>query len=124
MRLLLWIVQNMLMLVIPKKHVEYILDCDEVTLCAVMKSVKKVANHLTGSCGYDGVDILSANDESEGQSLLHFHVHIIPKRYNDGLGGKTERPCFSGTNQKEKLLNEVRLQVIFTRFRQSCNGST
>lgn len=99
------------MLVIPKKHVDNILDCDNQTLCAVMKSVKKVSNHLTDHCGYDGVDILSANDESAGQSLMHFHVHIIPRRYNDGLGGKAEWPSFPGAKYPiEEIFEKVRVK--------------
>lgn len=91
------------MLVIPKKHCANILDCDFDTVKAVFSTVKKVSNHLVDHCGYDGVDIMSANDESAGQSLLHFHVHIIPRRHNDGLGAKGEWPRFPGA--KHDLMN-------------------
>ena len=98
-------------LVIPKQHTDNILDCDDQTLCEVMKSVKKVADHLTKNCGYNGVDILSANDESAGQSLMHFHVHIIPRRYGDGLGGKAEWPCFPGAKHDiEEIFEQVRMK--------------
>lgn len=83
-------------LVIPKKHCKNILDCDCDTLNAIINTVKLVSNHLVDNCGYDGVDIMSANDESAGQSLPHFHMHIIPRCYNDGLGGIGEWPQFKG----------------------------
>ncbi len=99
------------MLAIPKKHVVSILDCDCQTLCEVMKSVKKVSNHLVDHCGYHGVNLLSANDESAGQSLLHFHIHIIPRRYNDGLGGKAEWPCFPGAaHETEEIFEQIRMK--------------
>ena len=56
-------------LVIPKPHVKNILDCDEETLARVMATVKKISNHLTANCGYDGVNLLNASDESAGQSV-------------------------------------------------------
>ncbi len=72
-------------LVVPKKHVKNILDCDEKTLFAVMRTVKKLSNHFSEDCGYDGVNLLNASDESAGQSVPHFHVHIIPRKRNDGI---------------------------------------
>lgn len=97
-------------LVIPKKHYKNILDCDCDTLNAVIRTVKLVSNHLVDNCGYDGVDIMSANDESAGQSLLHFHIHIIPRYYNDGLGGIGEWPHFAGAKHDlESIYEKVRI---------------
>lgn len=72
-------------LVVPKNHVKNILDADEETLSRVMNTVKKVSNHLTENCGYDGVNLLNASDESAQQSVFHLHIHIIPRKKNDGL---------------------------------------
>ena len=72
-------------LVVPKKHVKNILDCDNETLARVMDTVKKVSNHLIQNCGYDGVNLLNASDESAGQSVFHLHIHIIPRKKEDGL---------------------------------------
>lgn len=72
-------------LVVPKKHVKNILDVDENTLKAVMKTVKKVSNHLTECCGYDGVNLLNCSGESAGQTVPHFHIHIIPRQNEDKL---------------------------------------
>ena len=93
-------------LVIPKKHCKNILDCNFETLTGIMNMVKVVSNHLVDHCGYDGVDIMSANDESAGQSLPHFHFHIIPRRYGDGLGGIGEWPHLPGAKQEIKDMYE------------------
>lgn len=71
--------------VIPKAHIKSILDCDVETLNYLMLTVKKIANHLVDNCGYDGVNLLNASDESAGQSVPHFHIHIIPRKNNDGI---------------------------------------
>ncbi len=97
-------------LVIPKKHYKNILDCDYDTLNAIISTVKLVSNHLVENCGYDGVDIMSANDESAGQSLPHFHIHIIPRCCNDGLGGIGEWPSFKGAKHEiEAIYKKVRI---------------
>ena len=71
------------MLAVPKKHVKNILDCDLDALTHLMSAVKKVANHCVTNCGYEGVNLLNASDESAGQSVLHFHIHIIPRKNDD-----------------------------------------
>lgn len=80
-------------LAIPKMHVKNILDCDKVTLGHLMDTVKRISNHLTDNCGYDGVNLLNASDESAGQSVPHFHIHIIPRKRNDGIDAW---PSFNG----------------------------
>lgn len=72
-------------LVIPKWHCGSVLDCDEDMLFRVFHTVKRISNHLTEECGYNGVNILNANGESAGQSVPHLHVHLIPRKTNDGV---------------------------------------
>ena len=73
------------MVAIPKKHVKNILDCDVDTLGHLMSVVKKVSNHCVDNCGYEGVNLLNASGESAGQSVPHFHIHIIPRHSNDNV---------------------------------------
>lgn len=82
--------------VIPKKHCKNILDCEPDTLSAVMKTVKKISLHLTEDCGYDGVNLLNASDESAGQSVPHFHIHVIPRQQNDMIDAW---PKFEGAKE-------------------------
>lgn len=73
------------MLAIPKKHVKNLLDCDADTLHSLMDTVQKVAVHCVENCGYDGINFLNASDESAGQSVPHFHIHLIPRKEKDGI---------------------------------------
>ena len=94
------------MLAIPKKHVKCILDCDDDTLAQLMSTVKKVAKHCVEHCGYEGVNLLNASDESAGQSVPHFHIHIIPRKSNDGIDAW---PHFSrATSQSEEFFQKLR----------------
>ena len=96
------------MVAIPKKHVKCILDCDTETLHHLMEAVKKVANHCVDNCGYHGVNLLNASDESAGQSVPHFHIHIIPRKIGDGIDAW---PNFDGANNEiEELFQKLRIR--------------
>ena len=84
------------MVAIPKKHIENILDCDNESLNRLMLAVKKVSNHCVENCGFDGVNLLNASDSSAGQSVPHFHIHIIPRKKNDGIDAW---PKFEGAKE-------------------------
>lgn len=72
------------MLVMPKKHINSILDCSNENLAHLMSTVKLVADHCVENCGFDAVNLLNASGESAGQSVPHFHIHIIPRTKDDG----------------------------------------
>ena len=94
-------------LVIPKKHVENILDCDNETLHHVMDSVKKIANHYIDNCGYNGVNIINANDASAQQTVFHLHFHLIPRKNEDGVDAF---PHFDGAkNTLDEMHNKLKL---------------
>ena len=97
-------------LVIPKKHCRNILDCDEPALSAVASAVRKVSLHLTTACGYEGVNLLNASEECAGQSVPHFHVHIIPRKTNDSIDGW---PRFDGAKEEIRTVFErVRMEAV------------
>ncbi len=94
------------MLAVPKKHVKNILDCDEETLKRLFSAVKKVANHCVDDCGYEGVNLLNASGESAGQSVGHFHIHIIPRKTGDGVDAW---PHFDGAKRElDKVYEELK----------------
>ena len=93
-------------LVIPKKHVTNVLDCDEETLHHVTDTVKKISNLLVNKCGYDGVNILNASGECAGQTVFHLHFHIIPKKNNDGISAWPKLP--GGTLGVEETYKKIK----------------
>jgi histidine triad (HIT) family protein len=66
-------------LIIPKKHVENILECPEDVLNNVFNAVSFVGNHLIKTLNAKGMNVLSNVNEIAGQSIMHFHVHLIPR---------------------------------------------
>lgn len=95
-------------LVVPKKHCKNILDTDNETLAAVMKTVKLVSNHLVQNCGYEGVNLLNASDESAGQTVPHLHIHIIPRKTGDCIDAW---PKFDGAKEDlDAMLEKLKIR--------------
>ena len=67
-------------LVIPKSPSRNILDVDLGDLCAVMATVQKLARALKMAFDAGGVLIVQFNEPPAGQTVFHFHVHVIPRQ--------------------------------------------
>ena len=70
------------MLIIPKKHFENILEVDAQTLAHVMQVTQNLAKQIVEKLNAKGLNILTNTNEVAGQTVHHFHVHILP-RYDE-----------------------------------------
>lgn len=95
-------------LVIPKKHCENVLDCDDETLGHMSKAIKTISNHLINNCGFSGVNILNASGKDAEQSVFHLHFHILPRNNGDKMKvfPKLEKCKFSN----EELCDMLKVQ--------------
>ncbi len=69
-------------LILPKQHYRNIYELDETTAAKIFPLAKKMAEKMTDKLGADGFNILQNNEEIAGQTVFHFHMHLIP-RYKD-----------------------------------------
>lgn len=72
-------------LVIPKKHFDNIYELDPETASNVFKVTQKLAKQIKLNLKADGVNILNNNEPQAGQSINHFHIHILPRYKDDDL---------------------------------------
>lgn len=72
-------------LVVPKKHYENMLDVDNETLNHVMDTVTKISRHYVNNCGITGVNILNNSGVDAQQTVMHLHVHIMPRYAQDNI---------------------------------------
>lgn len=72
-------------LVLPKKHYENLFSIENNDYLKVMDKVKMLAKAITSALNASGCNILNNCGELAGQSVMHFHVHIIPRYENDDL---------------------------------------
>lgn len=69
-------------LVVPKQHYANFLECDPTLLQHLIQVAQMLGNHLVETCEAKGMNILSNVHEVAGQSVDHFHIHLIP-RYHE-----------------------------------------
>ena len=72
-------------LVIPKKHYKTLLDMPSSLGNELLGAVKKVALKLIEDEKAEGFNVLINNFEIAGQIVPHAHVHVIPRKKDDGL---------------------------------------
>lgn len=72
-------------LVIPKKHFDNLLSIDDNEYLKVMKKVKDLAKVIVKTFDAKGCNILNNCNSVAGQSVMHFHVHIIPRYEENDL---------------------------------------
>ena len=72
-------------LVVPKAHCRDFVSADDACLLALVKTVQKVTRAVLSATNADGCNVTTNNGEAAGQSVLHFHWHIIPRCEGDGL---------------------------------------
>lgn len=72
-------------LVVPKKHVQTMIEMSEGDLAAAMIAAKKVASALSLSFGNGSFNMVMNNGKEAGQLVNHAHIHLIPRFQKDRL---------------------------------------
>ena len=72
-------------LVAAKAHAENVYALDDVQAAAVFLSVAKVARAVRAAFSPPGLSIYQANGTPAGQTVFHFHIHLVPRYENDGM---------------------------------------
>ena len=70
-------------LIVPKAHYADIYELPGELAAEAMKLAKRMATHMTTVLNCDGFNILQNNGEEAGQTVFHYHMHLIP-RYKGG----------------------------------------
>ena len=73
------------MLVIPKKHFVTLLDIPNSLGQELLEFMKKIIDDLLDKKLGDGFNVLMRNLEAGGQVVMHAHIHIIPRKEDDGV---------------------------------------
>ena len=71
-------------LILPKNHAANIYELPDEDAAAVFVLAKKLATKMTEILHCDGFNIVQNNGEVAGQTVFHFHMHLIPRYLNDG----------------------------------------
>lgn len=94
-------------LILPKEHYANIYEMPEELLGKAMILAKKMATVMTKALDCDGFNIVQNNGEAAGQTVFHFHMHLIP-RYKGDQVKLTWTPGELNEEVKEEILAKVR----------------
>ena len=96
-------------LILPKAHAANIYEISDELAAKAMILAKKMARVMTDALHCDGFNIVQNNGECAGQTVFHFHMHLIP-RYNGDSVGITWTPGTLTDEAKEEILKKVKAQ--------------
>ncbi len=96
-------------LILPKEHAADIYELPEETASKVFVLAKKLATKMTDILSCDGFNIVQNNGEVAGQTVFHFHLHLIPRYYGDG---NEDKLCWNHLDLTEEEIAEIREELV------------
>ncbi len=91
-------------LIIPREHYADIYELPEDMAGHVMVLAKKLAAHMTEALNCDGFNIVQNNGEVAGQTVFHFHMHLIPRYREDG---NQDKLCWNHLELSQEELEDI-----------------
>ena len=94
-------------LILPKEHYQDLCHLDEKTAAKVLPLAGKIGSAMKTALGCSGFNVVQNNGEAAGQTVFHFHMHLIPRYEGDqvGLGWKMGELTEA---DKEEILNKIK----------------
>ena len=97
-------------LIIPKDHADNIFQLDGETAGKLFSLATVVARAIKEETGCEGMNIVQNNGAVAGQTVNHFHLHLIPRNEGDGVN-VTWKPGETENNAQQELAKAIRKHV-------------
>ena len=94
-------------LIIPKEHADDVIDLDESLGAKVVPLAAKLGKAMKVGLGCAGFNLVQNNGEAAGQTVKHFHVHVIP-RYEGGPVIASWTPGESIAEEREEIAGKIK----------------
>ena len=72
-------------LVIPREHARDVYSVSDAAIAATVKTAKRIATAVDKTLNPEGLNLLQCNGPAAAQSVMHFHMHVLPRRDGDDL---------------------------------------
>lgn len=79
-------------LIIPKAHGTNLLQVDDADLEAVARHSRRLAHAIRDVFSPDGIGVFQLNGAAAGQTVFHYHMHLIPRVQGDTLQIHSRKP--------------------------------
>ena len=97
-------------LIIPKNHMANIFEMDESTAGKVFVLASRIAKAMKEALHCDGLNIVQNNGEIAGQTVFHFHMHIIP-RYEGDNQNINWVPGTSEADERDAVAEQIKIAL-------------
>lgn len=94
-------------LILPKEHFQDVCELNETVAAKVLPLAARMGKAMKQALGCDGFNLVQNNGAAAGQTVHHFHMHIIP-RYEGGPEMVTWQPGQVSETQMEEIVEAVR----------------
>lgn len=94
-------------LILPKEHYADLYELEDETASKVLVLAKKMITKMTEILNCDGYNLVQNNGEAAGQTVHHFHVHLIP-RFNGDKVGVAWKPGTLKDEDREEILSKLK----------------
>ncbi len=72
-------------IILSKRHCANLYELDDETAAKVLLVARKLAKAVNAKLNCDGINLLQNNGEAAGQTIFHFHIHLIPRYKEDQI---------------------------------------
>lgn len=97
-------------LIIPKEHFKNIFEIDGVTAGKLFSLGTEVARAIKQELQCDGLNIVQNNGAVAGQTVDHFHLHLIPRNEGDGVNIGWE-PMQADAEENAELAKQLHKRI-------------
>lgn len=94
-------------LIVPKEHFDNLYELSDEKASKALVLAKKMISKMTAALNCDGFNVLQNNNECAGQTVYHFHMHLIPRYEGDDVGIKWT-PGENTQEERDEIVNKVR----------------
>ena len=93
-------------LILPKEHADNLYQLPEEMTGRAFVLAKKMAVSMSETLGCQGFNIVQNNGEAAGQTVFHFHIHLVPRYTDDG-----QELFWEPRQYSDEMLNEIHSQL-------------
>ena len=97
-------------LILPKHHYQDLCELDEAVGEKVLKVAAKIGKAMKEGLGCAGFNLVQNNGEAAGQTVMHFHMHVIPRYKEDN-----QKIGWVPRETPPEELEAVKEQISFTK---------
>ena len=97
-------------LILPKNHFADVCELDQKTAAGVLPLGAKIGTAMKKGLGCAGFNLVQNNGKAAGQTVFHFHMHVIP-RYEDGPDMVSWAPQTASAQELEETAAAIRKNI-------------